>query len=235
MTSAEWLDTNYGATLRTLLTKKLMISSLQVLEPKLKVFPDAISTAAITCFSVGTENTAARLCQIDDVNMLDGLVGGKSIPLSEIQSASRWLTLIRPSQPKPAGYIELGEIFRVHRGQVTGANNVWISEDNPFNIPEKYLVPTVTKAKELISAGETLSCSKGLKRVVDLPIDLASIEADEQDSVDSFLRWAETQKANDTFVAKNCKSWWSVGLKSPPPVICTYMARRAPAFVRNLM
>jgi len=34
-------------------------------------------------------------------------------------------------------------------------------------------------------------------------------------------------------VASHRKAWWAVGLRSPAPIISTYMARRPPAFVLN--
>ena len=40
-------------------------------------------------------------------------------------------------------------------------------------------------------------------------------------------------KADKSFIATHRRAWWSVGLRAPPPILCTYMARRAPAFVRN--
>jgi hypothetical protein len=52
--------------------------------------------------------------------------------------------------------------------------------------------------------------------------------------VDRFLEQAKLLGADSGYIAKNRKAWWSVGLRSPAPILATYMARRAPAFVRNL-
>ena len=38
----------------------------------------------------------------------------------------RWSVLSQPRAARPAGFVELGELCRVHRGQVTGANKVWV-------------------------------------------------------------------------------------------------------------
>src|SRR5262249_1602850 len=40
--------------------------------------------------------------------------------------------------------------------------------------------------------------------------------------------------ADQSYIARHRRAWWSVGLKAPAPILCTYMARRPPAFVRNL-
>src|SRR5262249_44538247 len=49
----------------------------------------------------------------------------------------------------PAGHVELGELCRVHRGQVTGANKVWVTSGNPAGLPGRFLFPAVTRASEL--------------------------------------------------------------------------------------
>jgi hypothetical protein len=56
----------------------------------------------------------------------------------------------------------------------------------------------------------------------------------ERAGVDRFLAWAREQGADRSYIARHRKAWWSVELKPPAPILCTYMARRPPAFVRNL-
>jgi hypothetical protein len=55
-----------------------------------------------------------------------------------------------------------------------------------------------------------------------------------RDAVERFLAWAREQGADRGYIARHRKAWWSVALKAPAPILCTYMARRPPAFVRNL-
>jgi hypothetical protein len=70
-------------------------------------------------------------------------------------------------------------------------------------------------------------------RVIDLPPDLRGLEADERGAIEKFLAWARRQGAHEAYVARHRRAWWSVALRDPAPILCTYMARRAPAFVRN--
>ena len=91
----------------------------------------------------------------------------------------------------------------------------------------------MTKARELFAAGERLAVAENLKHVIDLPVDLDVLDADERKLVDRFLKLAEKQNVQDGYVASNRKAWWSVGLREAAPVLATYMARRPPAFVRN--
>jgi hypothetical protein len=72
-----------------------------------------------------------------------------------------------------------------------------------------------------------------LRRVIDLPVDLNDLSPKERRAVDEFLAWARAHDVPSGFVARHRRAWWSVGLREPAPILCTYMARRPPAFVRN--
>ena len=234
ITSAEWLDTNYGGALRRLLADGLGGTALHVLAPAVAAFPDAATTAAITCFRVGRSPDVFRVRAVETRKALAGLAKGRRVPWSEVEKEPRWSIIVRPSGRPPAGYIELGELFRVHRGQVTGANSIWIAGDHSKRLPRKYLLPTVTRARELFVVGDILADAGVLRRVIDLPADLDELSRDARADVERFLAWAKAQHADLGYVAQNRRSWWSVGLRKPAPIVCTYMARRPPAFVRNL-
>ena len=134
----------------------------------------------------------------------------------------------------PAGYVELGELCRVHRGQVTGANKVWVTAGNPAGLPGRFLFPTVTRASELFRVGGTLATAAPLRSVIDLPADLAELAPAELPLVTRFLAEAEAAGAAGSYIACHRKPWWRVRLRAPAPILATYMARRPPAFVRNL-
>ena len=74
----------------------------------------------------------------------------------------------------------------------------------------------------------------GLRRVIDIPADLEELDAAARRQVNRFLRWAKRMNAHESYVASHRRTWWAVGLREPAPILCTYMARRPPAFVRNL-
>ena len=69
--------------------------------------------------------------------------------------------------------------------------------------------------------------------MIDLPAGLDALDDDERKAVQRFLAWARRRGAHEGYIATHRREWWSVGLREPAPILCTYMARRAPAFVRN--
>ena len=234
VTSSEWLDVNYGEVIRRLLLDGLGGRSIHVLDPKLLPFDATATTAAITCFEIGSRPSSIRLRMVDDAAKLAPLAAGQPISRDRLADAHRWLPLIRSAPKIPVGYVELGELCRVHRGAVTGANATWVVPPNGSGpIPSRYLFPSVTKARELIRAGGRLEMPMALRRVIDLPSDLDDLESSELPAVECFLKVVKTSGAADGYVARNRKAWWSIGLRDPAPILATYMARRAPAFVRN--
>jgi len=233
ITSAEWLDVNYGGLVRQLLLDGLGGESLHVLDATAAPFADATTTGAITCFTLGSKPESITVRRVADVSDLGRLDRGRAVSRERLAETHRWSVLTRVTPKLPSGYIELGELCRVHRGAVTGANKVWVHSDGGVDLPERVLFASVTKARELFGAGERLSSTRSLRRVIDLPVDLDVFDAAERKQVERFLRAAKKQKVQEGYIASTRKAWWSVGLRAAAPVLATYMARRPPAFVRN--
>jgi len=233
VTSAEWLDVNYGAIIRQLLLGDLGGEALHVVEPQAMPFEGTATTAVITTFRIGERPGSIRVrpvARLGDVGDL-GTVGAP-VARERLLEAPRWSPFVRTPHQVPAGYIELGEICRVHRGAVTGSNATWIAGADA-DLPESVLIPAVTRARELFAAGETLTDAAGLRRVISIPAELDELEPDERRLVDRFIRQARTASVHTGYIASHRRAWWSVGLRDPAPILATYMARRPPTFVMN--
>ena len=233
ITSAEWLDVNYGDVVRKAFVDLLGGVALHVMAPTAAPFPGSDVTGAISCFRVGDRTNHVRLRSVETPTALGTLEGGRPVPRPQLDAARRWSPLLRPVKQAPRGHIELGELCRVHRGQVTGCNAVWIAGGYPGDLPESVLVPSITKARELFDAAPTLSSTHALRRVVDLPVDLSDLDNEARIQVRRFLRWAKSMRAHESYIASTRRAWWAVELRHPAPLLCTYMARRPPTFVRN--
>ncbi|HHX84470.1 MAG TPA: class I SAM-dependent methyltransferase [Actinomycetales bacterium] len=233
ITSSEWLDVNYGSLVRELLLDGLGGESLHVIEPEVEPFDDATTTGAITTFTIGTRPEAMRVRRVGEVSALGDLTGGHLVDRSRLADTSRWSLLTRVVPDVPEGFVELGELCRVHRGAVTGSNATWVHARDGLSLPERVLFPSVTRARELFGAGERLDDTTGLRVVIDLPADLDEFSDEERAGIDRFLRRARREGVHRGYIASRRRAWWSVGLRAPAPILATYMARRPPAFVRN--
>lgn len=233
ITAAEWLDVNYGALVRSLILDRLGGQSVTVIEPTAQPFPDAATTAAITTFEVAAKPTSVFFRRVDSLDELDRLGKGRRVRRDRLANEARWSFLTHATPKPPEGYVELGELCRVHRGTVTGANDVWIEGEHSAGLPQSVLFPTVTRARDVLDAEGILADPAKLRRVIDLPRDLDELDAAERKAVARFLKVARQMGANKGYVASHRKAWWSIGLRKAAPIISTYMARRPPAFVMN--
>jgi adenine-specific DNA-methyltransferase len=233
VTSAEWLEVNYGAIMRALVLEDLGGKSLHVLEPRALPFEGTQTTAVITTFEIGSRDAALRLQDVESVDQLTDLASaGRPVARERLRETSRWTTLLRSGAKPPPGFIELGELCRVHRGTVTGANATWVVRHHP-DLPVSVLFPSVTRARELFAAGPVLDRRDHLRLVVDIPAELDRLAPDERTQVAKFIEAAKKAGVHNGYIASHRRAWWSVGLKDPAPILATYMARRPPAFVLN--
>jgi len=235
ITAAEWMDVNYGSVVRQMLSDGLGGSSLHVFRPEGLPFDDAMTTGVITTFSVGERPKQLTVRELQSTEDLGELKGGRRVSWEEAARCDRWSALTRRRREVPKGLVRLGDLFRVHRGAVTGANEIFLEGRYPGHLPERFLVSTVTKAKDLFLAGDALTelHAKSLRRVIDLPADHSGLDLAEKAAIEAFKKWARSLGAHETYTAKAKSACWSIGLRRPAPILCTYMARKAPAFVRN--
>jgi hypothetical protein len=234
ITAAEWLDVNYGRLVRELLTGILGAKTIHVIEPTAEPFPGTQTTAVITGFEVGARPDSIGLRRVAALDDLGALSTDWFVRRERLEAADRWTPLTRALRERREDFVELGELCKVHRGQVTGANSVWIAGEHSNLLPASVLFPSVTRARELFAAGSVLLDPSMLRSVIDLPQNLDQFDKAERYRIDRFLSYAKSKGADSSFIARHRKKWWSVGLREAAPILATYMARRPPIFVRNL-
>ena len=103
------------------------------------------------------------------------------------------------------------------------------------DLPAEVLFPAITRAREIFDAGRTLDSAQHLRLVVDLPAELDGFDGPGAAAASgASSRRARRLGAHSGYIARARRAWWSVGLRAPAPILATYMARRPPAFTRNL-
>jgi hypothetical protein len=236
VTAAEWLDVNYGKALRDLLSNGLGGKAVYTVSPEIRVFDDAMVSAAITCFAPGAEHTSIYFKKILHSFDLNSLKGGREVSIKKAHSEPRWSTFLAPvSEAQTKGFVALGELFKVSRGQVTGLNKVWIAGPKTPSVPKRFMVPCVTKATDITrSPDHRIRSLTHLRRVVSLPASLNELTEPERKEVEAFLVWAKEEGGANGYIATHREPWWRVELKPPAPIIVTYMGRRPPVFAVNL-
>ncbi|MBK8047735.1 MAG: hypothetical protein IPK16_11750 [Anaerolineales bacterium] len=209
------------------------LNSLQLIEPTLAPFPGTATTAVITSFQVGRQPSTISVRRVATLDELNLATPGEPVQRTSLSAHARWTILSRPTVERRADFVELGEYCRVHRGQATGANKIWIV-NGESGLPPGVLFSTVTRARELLEAGLELSDCARLKHVIDIPPNFEEFTPEERSVIEHFLLQARALGADQGYIAQHRRPWWAVNLRDPAPILATYMARRSPVFVRNL-
>ncbi len=236
ITSAEWLDVRYGATLRHALLNGLGGLGLYLMDRTEATFADAMTTAMITCFEVGQSRTSIRLKHIGTEELQQhALDGGRRVSLKRLEESPRWTPLFsaKRRQPHDLTLVPLGTLARVSRGVATGCNAFFVlrREDADKLGLMEYVVPVLTRAKNVLTAN-------GIVRAKDSPYMLLSPARDldlftkKHKALRDYIRHGEKHGVHNAYLCRQRNPWWYLGAKRPP-IVATYMARQAPAFALN--
>ncbi len=232
VTAAEWLDNGYGCALRQLLGApgRAGLQGVWLAPADEPVFPDALVSAVVVEGVAGSEPALVTLGRI---------VARRFEPTRQLDSGTvahsgRWSPLCQPAPMPSLAGIELGALFRVTRGQVTGMNAAWVLPDDAPDAWRALAVPAVTKAREIIDGTvQAADARQRLRRVVDLPRELAALDEAQRSAADQLIERARHVGAHETYIARQRTPWFAVSMREPPQAFVSYMGRRPPVFAPN--
>lgn len=232
VTAAEWLDNGYGSALRQLTTQPqgLGLQALWLAPPEEPVFADALVSAVVFAGTVGEDVRRVSFGRVAG-HRLTALRGLDS---AAVQASERWSELCQFEERPPSSGTEIGDLFKVTRGQVTGLNAAWILPPDAPADWQALGVAAVTRAREIID-GTVLAgdAAKRVRRVIDLPSELDQLAPHLRAAADQLVARARVLGAHSSYVARQRAAWFSVGMRAPPAAFVSYMGRRPPVFSPN--
>ena len=236
ITSSEWLDVGYGASLRGLLAGPLGLQSLHLRAiDGAGEFEDALTSAVIACFSPGSDGATAGIDEIRDGEAFDLGRARRTVTRECLRASPKWGGLLRRSaQPstKAADGAPLGSIFKVSRGVATGHNRFFVMtpEQAAWHSLRPWVTPVVSSAAEIQAADGVLRRDTARKVLLDIPRDARVAAAPE---LTAYLREGEEMGVPERYLCSHRNPWWAVQPPAPAPVVATYMGRRPPVFALN--
>ena len=235
VTAAEWLDNGYGAALRALMTAPtgMGLRSIWLAASDEAVFPDALVSAVVVAGQHGAFGESQPPVEAGQLRQAASTVS-RSLPASELSSCQRWSVLCQPSALPSMDGVQLGELFKVTRGQVTGMNQAWVL---PLDAPAAWLglgVLAVTRAREIIDGTVVAAVvASRLRRVVNLPRELDTLAPEARTAADELMDRARRLGADQSYIAQQRAAWHAVEMRQPPMAFVSYMGRRPPVFQPN--
>lgn len=234
ITSAEWLDVNYGICIRQLLKDRLGVLSLSLLADSKAAFEDAMTSAVITCFKVGARPSRISVSVVDEFKEAQG--GQKAAEVSADRLTGRWGGIFRASTIAPENdeCVRLGDLASVHRGIATGANKFFVMppEEAEFRGLARFAQPVISAGRQILDCGGCLSDQR-LDSIIFLPREIEELPESEREAVNRYLEEGRVAGVNERYICRHRTPWWWLGTQRPAPIVASYMARRAPAFALN--
>ncbi|HSV92404.1 MAG TPA: methyltransferase [Desulfobacterales bacterium] len=232
VTSAEWLDVGYGSIIRDLFVNGMGGRALDLVDPLAVPFDDVMTTALITCFELGRVPGDVAIQLVDEPEDLAQLEGGRLMRVAEMAHQRRWSHLFRETRRELHDGLVLGDIARVHRGVVTGANAFFVMTraQAARRGVAAWVKPAITNAVQILGSDGVVRNTPDLRVVLDLP---AEFDRSAHPDVDAYLRRGEEAGVDERYITTHRKPWWRVGIGRPAPIVASYMARQPPKFALN--
>ena len=244
ITPAEWLDVNYGRTIKRFVLDRARVEALVIFERDHLFFDGALTTAAITFLREGAPagptrvvRLPRRLPEVEDVlAAVAGEKTGLSVETVELSAETRWS---RPGHRRVSRGKRLGDLARVRRGIATGCNRFFVVSEadcREHHLNRSDLRPCITTPR--LVDGDQFS----LKDLERLPDDIRRwvldcrdpASANRDDALGKYLRWGmDVHGAHAGYLASRREPWYALEQRGDSPILFTYMNRKRPRFIRN--
>jgi predicted RNA methylase len=228
---SEFMDVNYGSTVRRYLTEQATLLHLHRFCPTDAQFTDALVSSAVVVFrkSPPPPDHSARFSFGGSIEApeTEALVA-----LETLRESRKWTQFpVNPSIFKTDG-LKLGDIFSIKRGLATGSNGFFIlteAEAGKWQIPRKFLKPILPGPRNLTN-DIVESSPNGQPNVTPL-LFLLDCDAPEEEIRQNwprfyeYIRQGREQKIDIAYIASHRTPWYSQENRPPAPFLCTYMGR----------
>jgi hypothetical protein len=228
---SEFMDVNYGSTVRRYLTEQVTLLHLHRFCPTDAQFTDALVSSAVVVFrkSPPRPDHSARFSFGGSIEAPDT---GALVALDTLRESQKWTQF--PANPIifKTDDLKLGDIFSIKRGLATGSNGFFIlteAEAENWQIPRKFIKPILPGPRKLTN-DIVESQPNGLPTLSPL-LFLLDCDAPEEEIRQNWPRFYEyiqqgrAQEIDMAYIASHRTPWYSQENRPPAPFLCTYMGR----------
>jgi len=244
---SEFLNADYGTKVKEYLIKSERLRFIIIIDFKTNVFNEAITTSSILLFANDKHNTDVEFINIkslDELKALEYYI--KSYPLcktgriiiksNQLDPTKKWRIYYgNMNGNKYKNLVPLSIFGKVVRGIATGDNNYFCfseSRAKQYSIPDKYLLPCITKANYAPRHFFTQDDFNRLKQE-DKPVYLLNaLDLDDRNLL-KYLQMGEKKGVNKKYLTSHRNPWYTIENRPPAPILVTVFSRGGLRFVRN--
>jgi predicted RNA methylase len=223
---SEFMDVNYGVTLRRYLTESVTLVHIHRFCPTDVQFTDALVSSAVVIFRKSPPPAGHRV-RFSLGGSIEAPTNEVHVPLGALVHSGKWTQFPEGTAAERNGEPTLGDLFAIKRGLATGANNFFIlteAEVVHWEIPREFLKPILPGPRFL-----TADIVEGLPNSSQLfLLDCAEPEGTIKASWPRFYEYLQKgreQNIHASYLTSRREPWYSQEKRPPAPFLCTYMGR----------
>jgi adenine-specific DNA-methyltransferase len=228
---SEFMDVNYGSTLRRYLAERVTLLHIHRFCPTDVQFTDALVSSAVVVFRKSPPPSDHRI----RFSFAGPIASPKSeafIPLDTLRRSRKWTQFPATTTVRDTGELTLGDIFTIKRGLATGSNSFFIMSEadaKSREIPSRFLKP-ILPGPRYITTDIIEALADGAPAVSPR---LYLLDCSEPEEIiktkwprfHEYLKHGRAQDVHDAYLSSHRAPWYSQEQRPPAPFLCTYMGR----------
>jgi hypothetical protein len=228
---SEFMDVNYGITLRRYLTERVTLLHIHRFCPSDVQFTDALVSSAVVIFRKKAPSLS-HAARFSFGGPLDRPQSEALVSLDVLKRSRKWTQFPARSEVSSSDEPKLGALFSIKRGIATGSNEFFIlTEDavKQHHIPPACVKPILPGPRHL-AADIVEALPNGSPDVTPRLFLLDCKEPEERikgrwPQFHAYLQQGKEQKSDTSYLASHRAPWYSQEDRPPAPFLCTYMGR----------
>ncbi len=234
---SEFMDVNYGQVVKRYLVEQVVLHHVHRFDPEDVQFDDALVSSTVlvfqkrkpsaphrVTFSLGGTPRSPRLSRRVVQRELVNVAKWTSLPGKPIHYVARSVERLNAT-------ICIGDLFDIHRGLATGANEFFIlgrQIAREKGLPAQFLRPILPSPRYL-NSDVVLADADGYPLVepslVLLDCDLDESETEHFPALWAYLEFGKSQGFAERYIASHRAPWFKQEVRPVAPILCSYMAR----------
>lgn len=230
---SEFMDVNYGVTLRRYLTEHIMLLHVHRFCPTDVQFTDALVSSAVLVFRKAHPSPGHRV-RFSFGGPIEKPQSEAEVALDTLRHSRKWTRFPTRTTVENADELTLGDLFTIKRGLATGSNSFFILDDQQIerlHIPRRFLKPILPGPRYLMT--NIIEPQRDDARAVFPRLYLLDC-SEPEDKIQTawprfheYLRKGREQDIHMSYLASHRTPWYSQEQRPPAPFLCTYMGRSA--------
>lgn len=230
---SEFMDVNYGATIRRYLTECVTLVHIHRFCPTDVQFADALVSSAVVVFRKSRPSSGHR-ARFSFGGPIEEPQSEALVPGDTLRHSRKWTQFPARTTVESTDELRLGDLFSIKRGLATGSNSFFILNDEEirrWHIPNRFLKPILPGPRylttDVIEPQSETACAVFPRLYL---LDCREPEDKIKATWPRFYEYLQKGRKEDihaSYLASHRTPWYSQEQRPPAPFLCTYMGRSA--------